>query len=205
MWGEMILGITSSFPGPISVLDLGCGTGRYVHYVKNANIYVGVDVSLSMLQLAKNPIKKSEITAKRMYLVQADIHSLRLQPGSFDFAFSIGVLGDYIPLTIQFCQNLRSILSPRGKALFTVMDSKTPHSRDSWKRKLVLASYPFLSKSLKARVDVRIGNFKHSEEEVKLILDKSGFASWKITHTLELDPNHEIWDGCWFICEATAP
>ena len=199
----MISGIASSFPEPISVLDLGCGTGRYIHCVKNAERYVGVDASAPMLEVAKNPIRKNEITARRVYLVQADIYSLNLQRASFDFIFSIGVLGDYIPLTVQFCNNLRLMLRPNGKALFTVMDAKTGHSEGGWKRKLALAIYPFLAQSLKSRVDVRIGNFKHTEEEVREILDKSGFACYAVRHTLELDPNHEIWDGSWFICEAT--
>jgi len=203
MWGKMISRVASSFAGQISVLDLGCGTGRYVHCVKNAERYVGVDVSAAMLELAKNPIKKDEITVKRVWLVRADVHSLRLQPASFDFIFSIGVLGDYVPLTVQFCNNLRSMLRPNGKALFTVMDAKSLPSEGGWKRNLALAIYPFLPKSLQYHIDVRIGNFKHTEEEVREVLDKSGFACYEVRHTLELDPNHEIWDGCWFICEVT--
>jgi SAM-dependent methyltransferase len=202
MWGKMISRVASSFPEQISVLDLGCGTGRYFHCVKNAERYVGVDASPAMLELAKSPLRKNEITASRIYLVRADIYGLRLQPATFDFIFSIGVFGDHVPLTVQLCDNLRSMLRPGGKALFTVMDAKTPHPEGGLKRKLALTIYPFLSKSLKSRVDVRIANFTHTEEEVRVILDNSGFASYKVTHSLDQDPNHEIWDRYWFICEA---
>ena len=199
MWAGMIFKIASSIPHRISVLDLGCGTGRYFSSVDNAERYVGVDISPSMLALAKNPVRKGVVPVQ---LIQGDLSSIEFKPHSFDLIFSIGVLGEHIPFTVQFCNKVCSMLKPRGKVLVTVMDAQTPQSNGGIKRKLALTTYPFLPEDLKGWIDARIGNFTRTEEEVRHILNASAFETYRITHTLDLDPKHEIWKRFWFLCEA---
>ncbi len=199
MWAGMISQMASSFSHRIAVLDLGCGTGRYFHSVTNAERYVGVDISPAMLELAKKPVRKSVVPVQ---LIQGDIYNVQFRPRSFDLIFSIGVLGDHAPFTVEFCNKVWSMLKPGGKIFFTVMDAQTEHSKGGMKRKLALAAYSFLPSSLKGRIEARIGNFKRTEEEVRTIINASAFQSYRIMHTSDLDPNHEIWDRFWFICEA---
>jgi len=199
MWAGMISEIASSFSHRIAVLDLGCGTGRYFHSVNNAERYVGVDISPGMLELAKKPVRKSVVPVR---LVRGELYSIQFKPKSFDLIFSIGVLGDHIPFTVQFCNRVCSMLKPRGKVFFSVMDARTQHSEGGVKRKIALAAYPFLPQTLKDWIDAHIGNFMRTEEEVREILTTSAFQSYRITHTLDLDPNHEKWGRFWFICEA---
>lgn len=199
MWAGMISEIASSFSYRIAVLDLGCGTGRYFYSVKNAERYVGVDISPVMLELAKKPVRKSMVPVQ---LIRGELYSIQFKPMSFDLIFSVGVLGDHIPFTVQFCNKVGSMLKPRGKVFFTVMDARTQHSKGGVKRKLALAAYPFLPRTLKGWIDARIGNFTRTEEEVREILKASAFQTYRMTHTLDLDPNHEIWGRFWFICEA---
>src|ERR1700743_2616180 len=45
--------LTSSFGKPITVLDVGCGTGRYFHCLHNVKQLVGVDVCDEMLKIAE--------------------------------------------------------------------------------------------------------------------------------------------------------
>jgi len=199
MWAAMISETASSFSHPIAVLDLGCGTGRYFHAVTNAERYVGVDISLAMLELAKEPVQKPGVPVQ---LIRGEIYSIEFKPRSFDLIFSIGVLGESIPFTLKLCNKFSSMLKPRGKILFTVMDARTPHHKGGIKRKLALATYPFLPQVLKDWIDARIGNFKRTEEEIREILQESTFETYRIMHTLDLDPNHKVWKGFWFICEA---
>src|ERR1700722_865570 len=59
-----ILGaISSSFGRPISVLDAGCGTGRYFYCLKNVKCLTGIDISQEMLRIAGSPVRQEEITA----------------------------------------------------------------------------------------------------------------------------------------------
>ena len=62
--------LSSSFGHDISVLDLGCGTGRYFHCVINARRLTGIDISLHMLQEARNPVRREQITCKHMHAAE---------------------------------------------------------------------------------------------------------------------------------------
>src|SRR5215510_482561 len=55
--------LSASFGRAISVLEAGCGTGRYFHCVQNVHRLTGVDVSPEMLAAAEQPIRPELITA----------------------------------------------------------------------------------------------------------------------------------------------
>ena len=70
------------------VLDVGVGTGRHACVVEEAGAtVVGVDLSYSIDVAHRNFGGR-----KRLHLVQADVFSLPFPPGTFDTAYSIGVL-----------------------------------------------------------------------------------------------------------------
>ena len=48
--------ICRSFPDPVRVLEIGCGTGRYFHWLENVDLLVGVDLSAEMLREAERPL-----------------------------------------------------------------------------------------------------------------------------------------------------
>src|SRR5947199_6359763 len=60
--------ISSSFTNTISVLDAGCGTGRYFHCLRNVDRLVGIDVSPDMLEAARAPVREAEVCARRIVL-----------------------------------------------------------------------------------------------------------------------------------------
>jgi SAM-dependent methyltransferase len=74
--GNLLTEVSMSFDRPIAALDLGCGTGRYFHSLKNLKSLTGVDVSLDMLRLAQHPVGESHITAPVTLLCtnMAEVH-----------------------------------------------------------------------------------------------------------------------------------
>lgn len=111
------------------VLDLGCGTGRYFHCLRNTELLVGVDVSNAMLEKARNPVYKNEISAKRVELLHMPIESFNYELNYFDFIYSIGVIGEYLPLTQKLLEKIYVLLKNGGVFFFTVTDffSKLPN------------------------------------------------------------------------------
>lgn len=72
----------------LRVLDAGCGGGRYSKIAGEAGAeVVGADHSSAVEKAAK---LCSHLD--RVHFVQADLKKLPLEPASFDFAFSIGVM-----------------------------------------------------------------------------------------------------------------
>ncbi len=76
--------LSASFERRISVLDVGCGTGRYFHCLQNVERLLGLDISQSMLDQALNPVKKDEIRIGDVSLLCADIFEVSLPPAHLE-------------------------------------------------------------------------------------------------------------------------
>jgi SAM-dependent methyltransferase len=88
------------------VLDLGCGTGRWLQklFTLGARTGIGIDISAAMLQRA---VMKAEIAE---HLVRADCSRLPLIPSHFDFAicsFALGYLEDLRAFTREAAFSLK--------------------------------------------------------------------------------------------------
>lgn len=71
-----------------TILDVGCGMGRYAEVVAASGArVVGIDLS-SAVEAAADNLSRFENAA----VVQADVFSLPFAPASFDLIYSIGVL-----------------------------------------------------------------------------------------------------------------
>src|SRR5438067_12111093 len=66
--------ICRSFQYPITVLEAGCGTGRYFHCLANVQSLTGIDISEEMLAAAADPVLKDEITIGEIRLLRRNIH-----------------------------------------------------------------------------------------------------------------------------------
>jgi SAM-dependent methyltransferase len=97
------------FPGK-RVLDAGCGTGRHAYYAAK----FGADVLAVDLSDAIDVAQANTAATGRVTTVQADLYSLPLEPESFDFIYSIGVL-HHLPDPEGAFQNLLRYLKPGGE------------------------------------------------------------------------------------------
>ena len=122
--GRWLGEVCDRFDGPIDVLDLGCGTGRYFRFLRRARRLVAVDVSKPMLDAAAHPV--GEIAVSSVQLVEADFLSSSFAPGRFDLVYSIGVLAEHSPFDRALAERVRSWLRPGGRFAFTALDVRCP-------------------------------------------------------------------------------
>jgi SAM-dependent methyltransferase len=113
--------ICASFEGPIDVLDLGCGTGRYFCALQNVRTLVGIDASAAMLEEARHPVNASRISAATIELVRGDVMSHDFEKKRFDLVYSIGVLAEHTPLDARVVANVARWTRPGGRFAFTTV------------------------------------------------------------------------------------
>ncbi|MBN8686407.1 MAG: class I SAM-dependent methyltransferase [Chitinophagales bacterium] len=118
--------------GQVSVLELGCGTGRYFDFLHNVKRLVGVDISKDMLAFAKETVRKRPDLDGVTSLVQSSIEDFNTEE-KFDFVYSIGTLGEFCEFSPDVMKRMLSTLKPGGFLFFTIVDadsfSKTRYSR----------------------------------------------------------------------------
>ena len=104
----------SFFPGKRG-LDVGCGFGRHIY---NAAMFgaemVGVDISAAIDSTRLNVRHLPNV-----HLVQANLYKLPFRPGTFDFAYSIGVL-HHLPEPERGFQSVVAVVKPRGTVFIWV-------------------------------------------------------------------------------------
>jgi SAM-dependent methyltransferase len=94
-----------------SVLDAGCGMGRYLRIAAEAPVGLVVGVELSKAVLAAK-----DLTAElpQVSLVRGDLLKLPFEPASFDLIYSLGVL-DHTPDPRASFLALARLLKPGGR------------------------------------------------------------------------------------------
>ena len=101
----------------LSVLDLGCGTGRHTLWLAAAGAVVtAIDFSQGMLEQAQ-----SKPGADQIRFIAHDLHeTLPFKDGSFDLVVS-GLLLEHIRELIPFFSEARRVLKPSGRAVISAM------------------------------------------------------------------------------------
>jgi ubiquinone/menaquinone biosynthesis C-methylase UbiE len=97
---------------PKFILDLGCGSGRYLPFLKG-EIIVAVDLSRGMLRQAKK--------FKNANFIQADIYHLPFTENTFDMIISMSVIAEVVPFNMKLLKEIRKTLRFKGTFLFTAI------------------------------------------------------------------------------------
>jgi ubiquinone/menaquinone biosynthesis C-methylase UbiE len=164
---NIIRELSSSFLYPINVLDLGCGTGRYFHCIKNTKCLVGVDASWNMLEQAKVPVYGG---TQNVHLIQSNLHEVEFRPAVFDLVICVGVFGVVCPLDDFVLQKITRFTCPDGIVFLTIPEYKP--ITYTWKRKTAKALEPFLFGAAKRYVNVKLGEFQMNEETLRTLVSR---------------------------------
>ena len=196
---NILRSIATSFDHKISVLDIGCGTGRYFYCLDNVKNLAGIDVSPFMIEEAKNPVLQEEITIENIELRCANISDAELPENSFDFVYSLGVLGEHSQFDLLICNRICSLLNETGIFYFTVVDINPSLQAKSTKRKIAEFIYPLFPSFMKKIIDKRWQTFYMAQQELEDIMSSSSFAEYSINRHISNAPK---WTGAHFECIA---
>lgn len=169
--------LCQGFSKSIRVLELGCGTGRYFHAVRNAEVIVGVDGSEEMLKAARHPVRGEEIKTL-VNLVQADFYRVKFNPREFHLVYLFGVFGNGCPITTTLLRNIRRWLQPGGAVYFDVTDFTSIPLSLAIRKRLKAEFYRLLPRSWQSAWDRRTGwppFYLYSATELRAILLLAGF------------------------------
>jgi ubiquinone/menaquinone biosynthesis C-methylase UbiE len=129
-----------------SVLDVGCGTGQIIDYVKSkADMVVGIDISLQMLKQTRKKLSG----CNDVLLISADSRNLLLQ-ASFDKIVSCFML---VILSredrMRVIESMEPLLNENGALIFlTAQESLSPQwlTFDEWRSFCHKAGFSWVEK-----------------------------------------------------------
>jgi len=184
-YGDLLRKLSGAFGRPIDVLDVGCGTGRYFHCLRNVRRLVGVDISRDMLEQALEPVHGSELQVEQLELLCGDIYSLELPAGGFDLIYSIGVLAEYSPLTAALLEKLTALLAPRGRLLLTAVDIHSRLQQPEDERlgpalRVVRKIFPALPRAARRVCNRALGSHYLTERQLGALFRNPRFASFAL-------------------------
>lgn len=193
--------ICRSFERPIRVLELGCGTGRYFHWLKNVELLVGTDLSAAMLERARHPVHETEVTAQRVELKQANLYELSFEPASFDFIYSLGVFGYGAALTGELCARIAAWLTPGGRLYFDAIEKREMGKKHELKQSVKSAVTPFLPDTMKQKLAERaaaaVPILNHTRAEIEKVMEAAGFVDFALSSNTCHSP---LWTGMHLEC-----
>jgi ubiquinone/menaquinone biosynthesis C-methylase UbiE len=150
------------------ILDIACGTGAVTRHLAKSHETVGLDMSLTMLQVA------SQHVSKKTCLLAGDAQELPFADSSFGFGLcQFGIM--FFPDKDQALREALRVLKPGGKYMFSVWDSLKQNPLAALVNRTVRSQFaedppPFF--------DVPFGYY--DQYELRSILDKAGFEKVEI-------------------------
>ena len=158
MFCSWLGGISASFPRPIDVLDLGCGTGRYFSALRNVRSIVGIDASAAMLEEAERPLRADRISAASIDLVHGDLMDHDFGQGRFDLVYSIGVLAEHSPLDARSVANVARWTRAGGRFAFTTVHPDSASIPRTFGRTIGRLLLPIATGGLRRRLRQRMAS-----------------------------------------------
>jgi len=202
---NLLLRILQPFDSRISVLDIGCGTGRYFHCLRNVHLLIGLDISMDMLNQARKPIYSDQIDIDQVSLICGDVHSIAFPPNSIDFIYSIGTLGEYTHIDAALLGSLHSILAPGGRLFVTIVSTTSriqarEHKQTGLVVRILRKAFPYLPHFIRSSINQLLGSHYLTRSQLGKLLCNSPFKRWEITEYSH--PKGSGWQGTHFDCLA---
>jgi ubiquinone/menaquinone biosynthesis C-methylase UbiE len=196
--------ICVSFPNPIQVLDVGCGTGRYFHCLTNVDELTGIDISEDMLRSAEtNPVRKEMITVKKIELMRGNAYLRSFAAESFDFIYSLGMFGNGCPVTPEVCNHFYEWLKPGGKLYFNTVDFDGMPFWYRARRQARGFVYPMLTRRMQHLLDEREARhpcFSMNRRGLEDVMRETKFKTFQVaSHVC----NSPLWTGRHLECIAS--
>jgi SAM-dependent methyltransferase len=194
--------ITRSFGRPITVLDAGCGTGRYFHCLENVEHLTGLDLSSDMLEEARTPVRHDEVTVRHIELICRSVFDARFDPESFNFIYSLGMFGFACPFTVELGNRFYDWLKPGGKLFFNVIDRGGWPWKTRIRREARNRLYQIAPRSLRQRLDARTNGmplFDLNRRELQRLMRQTHFRKFHVESVICESP---LWQGSHLECVA---
>ena len=173
--------ICRSFGHPVRVLELGCGTGRYFHWLEDVELLVGTDLSAEMLKRAERPVRHEAVTAAEVRLLRANLYDLSFEPGSFDFIYSLGVFGHGAALNGELAMRIAGWLAPGGRLYFDAIEKRELGRTRELRKSMKSAVRPFLPPAVRRRLAAReaasIPLLQHTRADLEAIMEGTSSVS----------------------------
>jgi SAM-dependent methyltransferase len=150
------------------VLEVGCGIGTDgANFARAGADYTGVDVSEASLALARQRFDLFQLPG-RFIRVNGEDMAAALEPGSFDFVYSFGVI-HHTPHPGVVVRQIRHLVKADGE--FRLM----LYAKDSWKDAMIEAGLD----QPEAQTGCPIA-FTYTRQEVHDLLEQAGFRAVSI-------------------------
>lgn len=169
------------------VVDLGCGSGGYVHIKKHYNcVYFGLDFSENMIKSAKEKAKELGIK-EGVFFQQGDAENTSYPDKFFDLALAICLI-EYFEMPNNLIQEIKRILKEDG---ILIIQSFIPNP-------YVHLLYPvmILIKDLIAGRGKRIEHKRYNKQQLDNLLIKNGFQlvdfAYSNFYLLPITPFHRF-------------
>lgn len=189
-----------SKPEKLSVLELGCGTGRFFHHLSNVKRLVGVDISRNMLDVALENLKNMPELQQVTELVDSRIEDFDY-PEKFDFVYSIGTIGEFLAFDQTLLQKMLNFLKPGGVLFLTLVDIESFEDKEyvGPLKKSIRLFIRFLPKKLRLKsegkylVNADWKNLWMTRSEVEAVLKQSPVPiEWELGRTKDRLHVHHI-------------
>lgn len=170
VWQE-VKDLLSNIKFGVSVLDIGCGTGRIRQVLPDNINYMGLDNSPELLEVAERRHPNNKF-------IQADARQLPLGDNSFDAVLLIAVAHHFFAQAdrIKVLAEAKRVLRPGGHLYLTVWNLNRPKWWPQWKgwRKVFVPSQ-HNSKIIRQYYAYTPSNLKRELEKAGFRINKIGY------------------------------